>query len=104
MASKALTFRQLDINKYLVRFADNVDVHTPDMIAWELKQDKFASMVSFVETRKLEELSGPRIEMEIHLKSTIADVAHLIQQAAQTAADGIRKLEMAFSAQINRSL
>ena len=80
------TFRQLDVNKYQVVFAQT-DRHTPDLIAWELKQrPEHKKQVSFVETRQNEGVSGDTIELEIHLRTALVDVPSLIHTAAQQSA------------------
>jgi uncharacterized membrane protein len=90
-----MTFRQLDLNKYLIVFSES-DSNTPDLITWQLKQSKYAFAVSFVETRKVEGISGETIEMEIHLKSSMNDVADLIRAAAEESAEGWNRLERLF--------
>lgn len=94
-ASSNTTFRQLDLNKYLVTFSES-DGNTPDLIAWRLKQPHYEFAVSFVETRKVKGISGETIEMEIHLKSSMNDVADLIRGAAEESAAGWNHLEQLF--------
>lgn len=89
-----MTFHTVDVNKYLIRFADGTDSHTPDMIAWQLKQ-KHQDKVSFVDTRRVSELGGDRMEMEVHL-TTVADVADLIHVAGMEASQGWTLLQNAF--------
>lgn len=91
-----LTFQQIDIGKFVVRFADNVDINTPDLIAWELKQKAYQNSVLFVDTRKKTELNGDRIEMEIHVKATTTDVADLIRSAAAKSSAGWDNFESNF--------
>ena len=90
------TFRQIDVNKYVVTFT-HTDQHTPDLITWELKDRKENErFVSFAETKNLEGVGGNTIELEIHLKEMFSDVPQLIQNAAEQSASGWEKLESAF--------
>jgi hypothetical protein len=93
------TFRQIDLKKYLIAFYET-DNHTPDIIAWELKQKKYESIVTFVETRKVTAVSGTHIEMEIHLQSATSDVADLIRCAAEESARGWDQFASAFAEKI----
>lgn len=90
------TFRQIDVGKYVVTFS-NTDQHTPDLIAWELKErSEHQHRVAFAETKKLEGVSGNTIELEIHLKEMFTDVPALIHAAAKQSADGLTAHENAF--------
>jgi len=89
------TFRQLDVNKYLIVFSET-DSNTPDLITWQLKQPHYAQAVSFVETRKVKGISGETVEMEMHLKSSMNDVADLIRAGAEESAAGWNRLEQLF--------
>ncbi len=90
------TFRQLDVKKYQVVFVDT-DVHTPDLIVWELKQrPEFKQLVSFAETRRVEGINGNTVEMEVHLKITLADVPELIRSAAEQSAKKWQELSNVF--------
>ena len=70
----SITFRRLDLNRYMITFL-NTDKHSPDMIAWILKQyPEYQSIVSFVATKKVGLGEDDAIEMEIHLEK-VCDVA-----------------------------
>lgn len=98
MADLQIIFEQVDASRYLVKFM-NTDKHIPNMIADELN-NFFSSQVCFAATRHpgksvfsfcfpvihvlLKDLDKPNVEMEIHLVSSMSDVAGLMQNAAMS--------------------
>jgi hypothetical protein len=91
----SITFRRLDVNRYMVTFL-NTDSHTPDMIAWILKQrPEHQELVSFVATKPAGLGEDSVVKIEIHLKK-ICDVAELVSQAASQAAASIGQVKHDF--------
>lgn len=76
-----ILFEQIDASRYMIKF-QNVDKHIPNLIADELN-NFFSDQVAFAATRR-PDLDKPNVEMEVHLISSLSDVAALIQYAAQS--------------------
>lgn len=90
-----VSFRRLDVNRYMVTFFDT-DMHTPDMIAWVLKdRPEHQQIVSFVGTKKAGLANEKTVDMEIHLKK-LCDVAELVATAARQAARSVGELKNEF--------
>jgi hypothetical protein len=71
-----LQIRQLDVNRYMVKFI-NTSWHIPDLPVQELNQNP---KIEFAGTRR-PDLDKPVVEMEIHM-NRVADVAEELRQAS----------------------
>ena len=72
-----LQVRQLDVNRYMIRFI-NITWHLPDLPAEELKKNP---KILFVGTRR-PDLEKPLVEMEVHM-DRIGDVAEELRLATE---------------------
>lgn len=82
-----LQVRQLDINRYMMRFV-NITWHLPDMTAEELKKNP---KIIFVGTRR-PDLEKPLVEMEVHM-DRVGDVAEEVRVAAEKQEFKLRELD-----------